>query len=55
MEDVAIAYGFNNLTKRVPQTNTVGRQQPIGKLTDLMRVQMAAAGYLEVLNFILVF
>jgi phenylalanyl-tRNA synthetase beta chain len=53
MEDVAIAFGFNNLTKQVPGSVTIGRQQPLNKLTDLLRVNIAAAGYLEVLNFIL--
>ena len=28
-EDVAIAYGFNNIVKRIPKTPTVGRQLPI--------------------------
>ena len=33
-EDVAIAYGYNNLVKTEPQTMTVGRQLPINKLSD---------------------
>lgn len=53
MEDVAIGFGFNKLTKVLPQTVTIGRQQPLNKLTDLLRAQVAGAGYLEVLNFIL--
>lgn len=31
-EDVAIAYGFNNITTRMPSAPTEGRQQPINKL-----------------------
>lgn len=27
-EDVAIAYGYDNLTRTIPRTNTVGRQVP---------------------------
>ena len=33
-EDVAIAYGYNNLVKTEPQTMTVGKQLPINKLSD---------------------
>jgi len=33
---------------------TIGRQQPINKLTDLLRHQLAQASYLEVLTFALV-
>ena len=33
MEDVAIAYGYNNLKLTVPPTYTVGKQQPINKFT----------------------
>ena len=47
-EDVAIAYGFNNVPKRVPGTCTTGKEQPINLLTDLLRPEMAAAGFTEV-------
>jgi phenylalanyl-tRNA synthetase beta chain len=33
-----------------PKTLTVGRQQPLNKLTDLLRIEMAQAGYTEVLT-----
>lgn len=26
MEDVAIAYGYNHITKTIPQTNCIGNQ-----------------------------
>lgn len=32
MEDVAIAYGYNNLVKRVPKTATVGRELPLNQV-----------------------
>ena len=54
IEDVAVAYGFNNLVERIPQTNTIANQLPINKLTDLLRPEMAAAGFTEVLTFALV-
>ncbi|XP_071805710.1 phenylalanine--tRNA ligase beta subunit-like [Asterias amurensis] len=53
IEDVAVAYGFNNLVERIPQTNTIANQLPINKLTDLLRPEMAAAGFTEVLTFAL--
>jgi len=37
----------------MPATVTVGKQQPANKLTDLLRKEIAQAGYLEVLNFAL--
>lgn len=54
MEDVAIAYGFNNLKKTFPATNTVAAPLPINKLTDLVRKECALAGFIEVLPLILV-
>ena len=52
-EDVAIAFGYNNLTETVPQTNTVGTQQPVNKLTDLLRLESALAGFTETLTLCL--
>ncbi|KAJ3085255.1 phenylalanine--tRNA ligase subunit beta [Quaeritorhiza haematococci] len=53
MEDVAIAYGFNNIPKTNPKTNTVGKPYPINKLTDLLRKEISLAGYTEILSLIL--
>lgn len=53
MEDVAIAYGYNHITKTIPQTNCIGNQYPINKLSDLLRQEIAAAGFTEVLTFAL--
>ncbi len=50
-EDVAIAYGFNNLRKTIPKTMTIAAQQPINKLTDQLREQIAQAGFTEALTF----
>jgi len=50
-EDVAIAYGFNNLKKTIPKTMTIAAQQPINKLTDQLREQIAQAGFTEALTF----
>ena len=50
IEDVAIAYGYNNLPIKVPATLTVGGALPINSFTDLLRDEVARAGYLEVLT-----
>lgn len=54
MEDAAIAYGFNNLKKTFPTTNTVGQQLPVSKLSDVVRREWAYSGWVEVLPLILV-
>ncbi len=50
-EDVAIAYGYNNIAKSALTTYTVGSQTQINKLTDLLREQLAHAGFTETLTF----
>lgn len=54
MEDVAIAYGYNNLKKELPKTSTVGKQLPINKLSTQVRHELARSGYHEVLSLTLV-
>ncbi|XP_039986535.1 phenylalanine--tRNA ligase beta subunit [Xiphias gladius] len=53
MEDAAIAYGFNNITRTTPRTYTIANQFPINKLTELLRQDLAGAGFTEALNFAL--
>jgi len=53
MEDAGVAFGFNNLPKSLPQTLTIGKQQQPEKLRNLLREDIAAAGYTEVLTFAL--
>ncbi|KNC52321.1 phenylalanyl-tRNA synthetase, beta subunit [Thecamonas trahens ATCC 50062] len=50
-EDAAIAYGYNNLQKTEPKTYTVGKQLPINKLTDLLRLEVAMFEFTEILTF----
>ncbi|VDO67535.1 unnamed protein product, partial [Haemonchus placei] len=52
-EDVGVAYGFNNLVRRLPESNTVAEVFPLNKLSDLLRGEIAAAGWTEALNFAL--
>ncbi|CAG8646363.1 9182_t:CDS:10, partial [Funneliformis caledonium] len=53
MEDVAIAFGFNNIPKTLPGSTTIGKALPINKLSDLVRKEIALAGWTEVLPLIL--
>lgn len=52
-EDVGVAYGFNKLVRRLPESNTVAKAFPLNKLCDLLRGEIAAAGWTEALNFAL--
>jgi phenylalanyl-tRNA synthetase beta chain len=49
-EDIGIAYGYNNIVKRVPTTNTVGGECPLNQIGDLLREEIGRAGYTEVLT-----
>ncbi|EAU84893.2 phenylalanyl-tRNA synthetase subunit beta [Coprinopsis cinerea okayama7 len=53
MEDAAIAYGFNNLPDKFPATSTVAQPLAISKLSDVIRLEWALAGWIEVLPLIL--
>jgi len=50
-EDIGIGFGFNNIAREYPPTNTVGSFQPNNKFTDLLRAELAQAGYIECLTF----
>jgi phenylalanyl-tRNA synthetase beta chain len=49
-EDIGIAYGYNNIPRSFPPTNTVGKQIPTNKFTDLIRTELSQAGYIESLT-----
>lgn len=51
MEDVAIAFGYNNISERIPQTVCNGKEQPLNQLTDMLRLEVSMAGYTEVLTW----
>lgn len=53
MEDIAIAFGFNNVPHTIPKTAVFGQPLPINKLSDLVRREVAFAGFTEVLTFAL--
>jgi len=49
-EDIAIAYGYNNLKKRALKHYTVGKQQPLNHLTEILRHEIAGSRFTEVLT-----
>lgn len=53
IEDAAIAFGYNNVKKELPNINTIGRMYPLNKLTEQMRFELAQAGLTEALTFTL--
>lgn len=54
MEDVAIAYGFNNLPRTSPnKASTIAQPLKINKLGDIVRTESAMAGWSEVMPLIL--
>lgn len=54
IEDVAIAYGFNNVPRRLPAVDAGGGAQlPINALTDMLRAECACMGYRECLTLAL--
>jgi phenylalanyl-tRNA synthetase beta chain len=52
-EDVAIAYGYNNIKRTIPPVTTVGAQQPLNHFSDLVRQEVAMQGFSEMLTWIL--
>lgn len=54
IEDAAIAFGYNNVKKTIPNINTIGKMYPLNKLTEQMRLELAQAGLTEALTFTLV-
>nr|CAG4643836.1 EOG090X03QT [Lepidurus arcticus] len=52
-EDVAIAYGYNHIAETLPSSATFSAQNPLNKLTDQLREQLAQAGFTEALTFAL--
>lgn len=53
MEDVGIAFGYDNITKTLPKRATIAVQVPLNKLSDQLRHEISRCGYTEALNFAL--
>ncbi|KAJ8612107.1 hypothetical protein CTAYLR_002456 [Chrysophaeum taylorii] len=50
IEDVAIAYGYNNVPEALPTTLHVGTPTPQNLFCDLLRDEISRAGYVEILT-----
>lgn len=50
IEDVAIAYGYNNIPRTVPVSYEPGRELPINLLSDIMRMELARCGFTELMS-----
>jgi phenylalanyl-tRNA synthetase beta chain len=50
VEDVAIAYGFNNIVPRIPATRTCAAPLPMNLLADKLRTELAHMGWWEALT-----
>ena len=53
MEDVGIAYGYDNIEKTLPKSATIASQVFLNKISDQLRNEVARCGYTEALNFAL--
>lgn len=40
LQDVAIAYGYNNMRREIPSTSTFGRELPLMQLTEGLRSEI---------------
>ena len=50
-EDLAIAFGYNNIPFSEPEIVCTGRQNGLNKQMELMRAELAFSGFTECLNF----
>ncbi|KAL6268768.1 hypothetical protein P5V15_001893 [Pogonomyrmex californicus] len=50
-EDIAIAYGYNEIEKVMPYVSTIAAEFPLNKLSDQIRIELAQAGFTEALTF----
>jgi len=53
-EDVAIAYGYNKIERRLPPATASKGEVPINQVSDLVRHAVVEAGFSKVLNWALV-
>ncbi|KAI9506831.1 beta subunit of phenylalanyl-tRNA synthetase [Coemansia spiralis] len=49
-EDLAVAFGYNNIPRVQNNAVTVGKALPVNTLSDIVRSEMAMAGWTEVLT-----
>ena len=51
IEDVAIAYGYDNFTPEIPEISTIGEEDPIEVIKRKMAEVLSGAGIIEVSNY----
>lgn len=51
IEDIAIAYGYNNFEPELPRLPTVGRPHPFEEFCNRIREMMIGTGFREVVNY----
>jgi len=52
-EDVAKAYGYENIDSLLPPTSTIGIENPVNRIMGTARTIMSGMGYLEMMPFTL--
>ena len=52
-EDIGIAYGYNNIEMKIPESSTTGGEYLLNKLSDFVREEVAMLGFVDCLNFVL--
>ncbi|HDD46202.1 MAG TPA: phenylalanine--tRNA ligase subunit beta [Candidatus Aenigmarchaeota archaeon] len=53
IEDIAIAYGYNDIKPELPKLPTIGKEDERERVTNIIRMSMVGLGFQEVLNFTL--
>lgn len=53
IEDIAIAYGFQNIPMSLPTSFTIAAPSKMNKFSDMLRYEMAFSGFTEVLTLTL--
>jgi phenylalanyl-tRNA synthetase beta chain len=53
IEDIAIAYGYNNFEPEIPSHSTVGSSLPIEEYSNTIRQVMVGLGFQETINYTL--
>lgn len=51
VEDIAIAYGYENFEEEIPNVSTIGEEDPFGKFTSKVKDLLTGLGLLEARNY----
>ena len=51
IEDIAIAYGYENVEEEIPHVATIGEENPLARFASQLTDVMVGAGYQEVKNY----